>query len=112
MYGVAIGDPNKSLGVFLPGKHVSAGQAFGWEVILTFILVQPTLSYQAGGGAVSDLAQTVKINPGGHCVLLGVIVKICCAGVYSVCSGYWQALIWQCWTPGHWSFCLCQRHCW
>jgi hypothetical protein len=43
VYGVSIGDPNRALGVFLPGKHVSDGEAFAWELILTFVLVRAAL---------------------------------------------------------------------
>ncbi len=46
VYGVSIGDPNKSLGVFLPGQHVSDSEAFGWELILTFVLVRLPTPWQ------------------------------------------------------------------
>ena len=43
--GPEIGTDVGALGLFAPGKSVAAGQAFGWELIMTFILVcSPNLS--------------------------------------------------------------------
>ena len=37
--GPEIGTDVGALGLFVPGESVAAGQAFGWELIMTFILV-------------------------------------------------------------------------
>ena len=42
--GLEIGSTDASLGVFAPGKAVAAGQAFGWELIMTFILARSLTS--------------------------------------------------------------------
>ena len=44
--GLAVGNADTALGVFLPGKGVNDGQAFAWELIMTFILV--SASHPAG----------------------------------------------------------------
>ena len=35
----SVGTTGASPGVFVPGVNVSSSQVFGWELILTFILV-------------------------------------------------------------------------
>ena len=38
--GLSVGNPSTALGAFQPGPTVTTGQIFGWEVILTLILVR------------------------------------------------------------------------
>ena len=38
--GLRVGSADGALGLFAPAKHVAAGQAFGWELIMTFVLVR------------------------------------------------------------------------
>ncbi len=57
--GPSVGCSDGALGLFAPAKHVAAGQAFGWELIMTFVLVRclwwPHLRPGAG---VQDITST------------------------------------------------------